>query len=88
MHQTPAQRIEHVSDETRALVRDHIHQIVFEAERTAIPLETAMELIELSERYGSLRERRSILILADALFRAREHVKRFAMLSYDPSASP
>ena len=75
-HQKPAQRTDRISNEPPTLVEDA--DAHFEAERTAFQLETAMELVDLSERYGNLKERMSILMLADAWFRAREYIGDFS----------
>ena len=40
--------------------------------------EAALKIIELSERYGSLKDRMSILMLTDALFRASEDLERLS----------
>jgi hypothetical protein len=40
-----------------------------------VRVETLWEAIEVSERFGYLRERTAILLLADAYFRAKEHLK-------------
>ena len=76
-HQKPAQRTDRISNEPATLVED-ADATHFEAERTAFQLETAMELVDLSERYGNLKERMSILMLADAWFRAREYIGDFS----------
>ena len=70
--QQAAERAERVLQEARKAIED------FETEDSHCRLEAALKIIELSERYGSLKDRMSILMLTDALFRASEDLERLS----------